>query len=179
MSSAVKVWDPAIRIFHWGLVTSIAVAWFTADEIKNVHELAGYTAGGLVAARIVMGLVGTRYARFSQFVRNPVATLAYGRDMLKNREARYLGHNPLGAMMILVLIACVSLAALTGWMQTTDAYWGVEWVSDLHEGVVNVLLGCIALHLAGVVLESRRHRENLAAAMITGRKRAPEPEDVI
>ncbi|MBB6182006.1 cytochrome b [Rhizobium flavum] len=105
-----------------------------------MHEFAGYAAGALVGSRLVMGLIGSRYARFSQFVRGPRKTIAYAAAMLRNREPRHMGHNPLGGLMILLLIFLVSLAGLTGWLQTTDAYWGVEWVSEVHEIVVNALL---------------------------------------
>jgi cytochrome b len=78
----VRVWDPLVRVFHWGLVAAFATAWLTADEVQPVHEVAGYTVAGLVAFRLVWGLVGSRYARFAQFVKGPGATLAY------------LGHDP-------------------------------------------------------------------------------------
>ncbi|CCF18377.1 Cytochrome B561 [Pseudorhizobium banfieldiae] len=178
MSAKVEVWDPYVRIFHWSLVASIALAWLAADEVKDVHEFAGYAAGALVASRLVMGLIGSRYARFSQFVRGPRKTIAYAAAMLRNREPRHMGHNPLGGLMILLLIFLVSLAGLTGWLQTTDAYWGVEWVSEAHEIVVNTLLVSIALHVFGVAVESVRHGENLALAMVTGRKRPPENDDI-
>lgn len=178
MSAKGEVWDPYVRIFHWSLVASIALAWLAADEVKDVHEFAGYAAGALVASRLVMGLIGSRYARFSQFVRGPRKTIAYAAAMLRNREPRHMGHNPLGGLMILLLIFLVSLAGLTGWLQTTDAYWGVEWVSEVHEIVVNALLVSIALHVFGVAVESIRHGENLALAMVTGRKRAAERDDI-
>lgn len=179
MNATVKVWDPYVRVFHWALAASFAVAWLTADEMKDLHEFAGYAAGALVASRLVMGFAGSRYTRFSQFVRSPRAVLSYARDMIGNRDRRYLGHNPLGAVMVLVLMAGMASIALTGWMQTTDAYWGVEWVEDVHETLANLLLVCVGLHLVGVLVESLRHRENLVRAMVTGRKRAPAPNDIV
>lgn len=177
MSGTVKVWSPLVRFFHWGLVASVAVAWFSSEGLRNLHEFVGYAAAGLIALRLVLGLAGGRYARFRQFVRSPRETLAYLRDVLAHREARYIGHNPLGAVMVLFLLALIGGIALTGWMQTTDAFWGVEWVEETHEAAVNVLLLAVTLHVLGVIHASRRHSENLVQAMIIGRKRAPAGSD--
>ncbi|MGE6741872.1 cytochrome b/b6 domain-containing protein [Allorhizobium pseudoryzae] len=174
----VRVWDPLVRVFHWGLATAIVTAWLTADDLQNLHEFAGYVAGGLIALRLVLGLGGSRYARFTQFIRSPRRTWHYARDMLKHREARYLGHNPLGAAMVVLLILLTAAVAFTGWLQTTDAYWGVEWVEETHEALANIFLVAVPLHVLGVIHASRRHRENLVAAMITGRKRAASGSDL-
>jgi len=174
----IKVWDPLIRIFHWSLVASFAVAWLTADDIRQLHEWAGYLAAALVAFRVVLGLGGSHYARFRQFVRGPRETIGYAGDVARNREVRYIGHNPLGALMVLALLASMSALAFTGWLQTTDAYWGVAWVEEVHETLANVLLGLVALHVAGVVLASFRHGENLVRAMVTGHKPAAEQGDI-
>lgn len=174
----VRVWDPLVRVFHWGLATAILTAWITADDLQNLHEFAGYVAGGLIALRLVLGLTGSRYARFAQFIRSPRQTWRYARDMLKHREARYLGHNPLGAAMVVLLILLTAAVAFTGWLQTTDAYWGVEWVEETHEALANIFLVAVPLHVLGVIHASRRHRENLLAAMITGRKRAATGSDL-
>lgn len=174
----VRVWSPAVRLFHWCLVGSFAIAWLSADEIKDLHEWAGYAVAALVAFRVAMGIAGSGYARFGQFVRGPRSTLAYAGDVASGREARYLGHNPLGGVMVVALLASLALLALTGWLQTTDAYWGVEWVEEMHELLANAMLALVLLHVGGVVLASLRHRENLVRAMITGRKRAAGSGDV-
>lgn len=179
MRATMKVWDPFVRIFHWSLVASFIVAWLTADELKDMHEFAGYLAGALVASRVIWGVVGSRYARFSQFVRGPSATVDYARDVLGGREARYVGHNPLGAMMIVGLLGTMVAVAGTGWLQTTDTFWGVAWVEQAHELFANVMLVLVAIHVAGVVFSSVRHRENLVRAMMTGRKAAASADDVI
>lgn len=176
--ATIRVWDPLVRIFHWSLAVSFALAWLTAESWEELHHFAGYAAAGLIAFRLLWGLFGPRYARFSQFVRRPADTLGYLGAVLKGREPRYLGHNPAGGLMILGLIFVMALTALTGWMYTTDAFWGVEWVEETHEAAATALLGLVALHVAGVVMASVRHRENLALAMFTGRKRPPEPADI-
>jgi cytochrome b len=176
--ASVKVWDPAIRVFHWGLVSSFAVAWISADEIRDLHEWAGYAAAGLVGIRLVLGTSGSHYARFGQFVRSPRHILRYAKALAKRRERRYLGHNPLGGVMVVILITLIVMTALTGFLQTTDAFWGVEWVEDVHEGLANTLLASVLLHLMGVVHASLRHRENLVRAMMTGRKREADTGDI-
>jgi len=173
MSGSVRVWDPLVRIGHWSLVAAVAVAWITGDEWQSTHEVAGYVAATVVALRILWGFAGSRHARFSDFVRGPAAVLAYARGMLRGRKQRYLGHNPAGGVMILALIATVMALGLTGWLATTDRFWGSEWLEESHEALANLLLVLIALHLGGVLLGSIRDGENLVRAMITGRKRSP------
>jgi cytochrome b len=168
----VRVWDLFVRIFHWSLVALFIVAFATGDEIERVHIAVGYTIAALVAARIVWGFVGSRYARFSNFVRRPAETLHYMRQALRGRAPRYIGHNPAGGLMTLALLGMIIAISGTGLMMTTDVFWGAEWVEDVHEGLVYATLGLIALHVAGVVVTSIEHRENLAKAIITGRKRA-------
>lgn len=174
----VGVWDPFVRIFHWGLVASVLTAWLVGDHWKALHLAAGYTAAALIAFRIVWGVLGTPYARFRQFVRSPAAVLAYFRDILAGREARYIGHNPAGGAMIVVLLALISGVCFTGWLLTTDAFWGTVTMEIVHETLTNIALACVAVHVCGVVFSSLRHRENLVASMLTGRKRAPGPGDM-
>jgi cytochrome b len=177
--ATVKVWDPFVRIFHWSLVGLFAFAFLTGDEWQQPHELAGYAIAGLVAARIVWGFVGSRHARFSTFVRSPNQVFRFLFATARLSAPRYLGHNPAGAAMILALLAATGVIATTGYMMTTDAYWGVEWVEEVHELAAWGALGLIALHLAGVVAASLEHGENLVRAMVTGRKRAPGPNDIV
>jgi len=171
-SALVRVWDPFVRIFHWSLVASFFLAWFTGDGPRWLHLWSGYCALALVALRILWGFAGTHYARFAGFVSGPRTTLSYLRDIATGREARHLGHNPAGGAMIVALIIGMLLLSLTGWMYTTDMFWGEEWVEETHEMISNIMLALVALHVAGVVLASFRHRENLVGAMVTGRKRA-------
>jgi cytochrome b len=174
-----RIWDPFVRIFHWSLVASFTVAWFSARITSDFHDWVGYIAGALVAARLVWGLVGSRYARFSQFVRPPGAVIGYLRAVVDGRERRYLGHNPAGGAMIVVVLTGMVLAVVSGWMMTTDTYYGVDWVENLHSFTVHSLAVLVALHIGGVVLASLRHRENLVAAMFSGRKRHAGPGDIV
>ncbi len=168
----IPVEDPLVRIFHWSLVALFTFSFFTGDEWKKAHILSGYAIGTLLAIRIVWGLIGTRHARFVNFIYSPSTILAFLRDSLTFRAKRYVGHNPAGGAMVILLIGMICGIVTTGYMMTTDAYWGVEWVEDTHKTLVYTTLGLIALHVAGVILASLEHRENLARAMVTGWKRA-------
>ncbi|SOC21184.1 cytochrome b [Rhodobacter sp. JA431] len=199
----IKVWDPVIRIFHWGLAGSFAIAWLSAEEVQPLHEFCGYTAAALVAVRVVWGFVGPRYARFSQFVRGPGAVIAYLKAMIAGRERRHIGHNPAGAAMIVALLVAMGGTAWTGWLMAetpsqaramlpalvTPAYAdddryehhrsGSEGaIKDVHEALANLMLLLVALHIGGVALASMRHRENLARSMVTGLKRPAEAGDL-
>jgi len=175
---SVRVWDPAVRAFHWGLATSILVAWLTSDEWKSAHIWVGYLATALVVFRVFWGFTGSPSARFRSFLHSPVTVARHIVGMVTGREKRYLGHNPAGGAMIVALLVTVMLLGLTGWMQTLDRFWGEEWLEESHELLADGLLVLIAAHVAGVLLASWRHRENLIFGMITGRKRAPEPGDI-
>ncbi len=177
-SDTVRVWDRVVRSFHWGLVLSFGVAWFTAHSSEGLHQWAGYAAAGLISMRLVWGVLGTPYARFSQFLRDPKTVMRYLFSIIAGREARYIGHNPAGGMMVLALIATMAMTALTGWMMTTDTYFGVQWVEWTHSLVAHGLLILVLVHIGGVALASFRHRENLVQAMVTGRKRKAESADV-
>jgi cytochrome b len=112
-----------------------------------------------------MGLAGTHHARFINFVYSLRTILGFLKDSASMRARRYVGHNPAGGAMVILLIAMIS------GIVTTDTWWGIEWVEDVHKRLVYSTLGLIVLHVAGVVLASPEHRENLVRAMITGWKR--------
>jgi len=172
--ATVKVWDPFVRVFHWSLAALFLLAYVTGDEVQNVHIAAGYAIAGLLALRIVWGFVGPRHARFGDFVRSPRAVFAYVRDVALLRAPRFIGHNPAGGAMVVALIVMLIGTGITGYMMTTDAYWGAEWVEEVHEVLANLTVGLVVVHVLGVLVASFEHRENLVKAMITGRKRANE-----
>jgi len=173
------VWSPFVRIFHWSLVASVALAWVTTEVGRRLHEPIGWAMVALLALRLVWGAASPQRAeRFASFVRGPRAVWAYAREVLHARAPRYLGHNPLGGWMVLALLVTLAAVAVTGWLMTTDAFWGSELMEELHEGVAEALLGLVALHVAGVVYTGWHQRENLVRAMLSGRKRAPGPGDI-
>lgn len=171
LPATVRVWDPFVRIFHWSLVVLFAFAFVTGDEWDKAHEIAGYAVAGLVVARIIWGVIGTGYARFSNFIYRPSTIGSFARDSLTLKAKRYLGHNPAGGIMIVALLLSITTISVTGYMLTLDTIWGVEWVEEAHEFVVYGTLALIGLHVAGVVFSSFEHRENLVKSMFTGRKR--------
>ncbi len=174
-SPAIQVWDPLVRIGHWLLALSIAIAWFTRAMAGSWHEWIGYVSLAIVAVRLAWGWIGPANARFAQFVRSPTATLHYGLQVLAGHEPRYVGHNPLGGWMIVALLLNTALVGFSGWLYTTDRFWGIEWVEVLHAWLTYSLLALIGAHVAGVLFSSWRHGENLPAAMVHGRKRADRP----
>lgn len=171
LPGTVRVWDPLVRIGHWLLAASVLLAWLTRHSPGAWHEWIGYASLLIVAVRIVWGGFGSLHARFSDFIKGPRATLSYVAALVRGREPRTLGHNPLGGWMIVALLLTVALTGASGWLYTTDRFWGVEWVERVHAGLTNLLIGLVVLHLAGVFYASFSHRENLIAAMIHGRKK--------
>jgi cytochrome b len=171
----VHVWSLAQRLLHWTLATSVVAAFVTHEGGGKWHEWTGYLALACAVLRLSMGWAHSpwagSYARFASFVRGPSATLAYARALLAGREPRTLGHNPLGAWMVVTLLCTTVLASLTGWLFTTDRFWGLEWVERLHGFWGRALIPLVALHLCGVAFTSWRHKENLVQAMLTGDKR--------
>ncbi|MEJ2045886.1 MAG: cytochrome b/b6 domain-containing protein [Reinekea sp.] len=177
-----KVWDPLVRIFHWALVIAFATAYLTAEEFDFIHEPAGYTIFGLVVFRLIWGIIGTRFARFSQFVHHPGKIISHLKQMKAGKAPHYLGHNPAaGAMVIALLlfligttVAGMSLLATEGegpLASTFIAGFDKHTVKEIHEFFANGMLGLIGLHIAGVIFSSKLEKENLARAMLTGKKK--------
>ena len=175
----IRVWDLFVRAFHWALAASFAVAWLSSENWERLHDAVGYAAGALVALRVVWGFLGPRYARFAQFVRSPDTVIAYLRAIKDGSERRYIGHNPAGGAMIVVLLVAIAGTAVSGWLLTTDALWGSAVLQHVHSLLAHGVLALVVVHLAGVALASLRHHENLASAMVVGVKRAPGPGDVV
>ena len=139
-----------------------------------MHVTLGYTVAGLVTFRILWGFVGTRYARFSNFVRGPAAVGRYVGALLRGRPEHTIGHNPAGALAIVLLLGTRGGVSASGWAIYNDV--GGGWLEEVHEVVANLMLAIVGVHVAGVLVSSRLHRENLIGAMIDGRKRG-DPRD--
>lgn len=185
----VKVWDPLVRIFHWSLVAAFAVAYFSSeDEWLGLHSVAGYIVLALVLFRLVWGFVGPRHARFSDFLYRPSVVMQYLKQVLSFRAPRYIGHNPAGGAMIVALLVSLFITTVFGLAvygaeegagPLAAALAGVSKsrahaLEEIHEFFANLTVILIFAHVAGVVLESLLHRENLVRAMFTGYKRAGE-----
>lgn len=171
-SRKIRVWDLPLRLFHWLLVAVIALAFLSSEEggsLSNWHIASGWMAAVLIAFRIVWGLVGGEHSRWSDFVR-PSGLADHFRDLVRLRPAPTLGHNPLGALSVLALLA---LAATVVWTGTALGDVG----EGLHELLAWTLLALVALHIFAVLVMSLLCRENLVGAMITGRKPVePHPD---
>ena len=164
------VWDLPTRTFHWLLALSFAGAYLTAESerLREVHMLLGYSAFGLVGFRLLWGVVGTRYARFTAFPLSPKAVVGYLRSLLKLSPRHYFGHNPAGSWAIVGMLLLIVGLGATGWAQAIEV--GPEWLEDLHEGLANAMLALVGVHVVAVLLSSALHRENLVRAMVTGYK---------
>ena len=172
--SKVFVWDIPTRFFHWLLALSFAGAFVTAESerYRDVHVMLGYMVLGLVAFRLIWGFIGTRYARFWSFAYGPRSVLTYVKSLLTRSPQHYLGHNPAGSWAIYALLALSLLAGASGYAAYNDI--GGHWMEDMHEALANLLLGLVFVHIAGVLVGSVLHRENLVRAMVTGYK-SPQP----
>lgn len=170
-NKTVLVWDAPVRIFHWLLALCFLGAWLTAenDGYEMIHYAFGYTAGLLVLFRIVWGIIGSRYARFSDFIKGPKTIIHHFVNMIKGRfDEAYLGHNPLGAIVMIALMLLTLGTAATGYLCLSEIYG--ESSEELHEGIATVMLAVVGLHIAAAVVMSFMQKENLPRAMVTGRK---------
>jgi cytochrome b len=174
----VLVWDLPVRLFHWLTVLSFAGAWLTAESERwrLLHVTLGYTLGGLVAFRLLWGLVGSRHARFASFVRGPRAVLRNLAAMLRGQPEHHVGHNPVGALAIVAMLGLALLIVGSGWALYNDI--GGDRFEDLHEAAAELMLAVVAVHVVGVALASLLHRENLVGAMFSGRKAAPPADGI-
>jgi len=188
-TTQIKVWDPLVRVFHWSLVASFIIAYASGEDLLTLHSWAGYSILGLLLVRIVWGVIGTRYARFSNFIYRPTTIKQFLKDTLKFRASRYLGHNPAGGAMVILLMLSLLLAIFTGllvygaeeqagplasWFGHTHNVWA-EVTEEAHEFFANFTLLLVFIHVIGVLVESLLHKENLVAAMISGFKPAKTP----
>ncbi|WP_052536097.1 cytochrome b/b6 domain-containing protein [Bradyrhizobium sp. ORS 375] len=169
-AETVLVWDLPLRLWHWMLAVLVLVAWVTPNVHDGLHRTAGYAILGLLAFRLIWGIIGTRHSRFRSLRARLRATPAYLWNLWRGKTGRYLGLNPAGTAMQLLLLLVLIVSAVTGAMQVTVRFFGIWWVEDTHEVTSYLLIPLVVLHVAGVVLVSRLQRENLARAMLTGRK---------
>lgn len=190
-SKMVYVWDPVVRIGHWLLVIGFFTAYLTENDFLTQHVWAGYLVGAVVLFRIFWGFVGPKYARFSDFVVSPRSVFTYMRNLFRKGSQRYLGHNPLGGVMILMLLASLAVTVWSGLsvyaygenagplkglssatfggdepFEAAEVFW-----ESLHEFFADFTLFLVLLHIGGVIFSSIKDRENLVKAMFTGYKR--------
>lgn len=169
-ATSVKVWDLPTRLFHWSLAASFIVAFATheSERLMDIHVAAGYSFAGLIAFRLLWGFVGSRHARFADFLPTPAKLKSYLGSLLRGRPEHHLGHNPAGAVAIFALLGLGLVTALSGWLAYQDI--GGEWLEEVHEGAANGMMLLVGIHLLGVIVSSWLHHENLVMSMISGWK---------
>ena len=173
MTTRHRVWDPFVRLFHWSLVILFTLNALIINDASKWHIWVGYGVAGLVASRIIWGLIGTRYARFRSFPPSISAALAQAGDMVGSRVKQHVGHTPLGAWMIYNLLLALVAISVSGYLMTTNAFLGVEWMKGVHEAAATWAEISVVAHIVAVIFESRRTRINLPRAMVTGYKDLP------
>ncbi len=183
-SPQIKVWDPLVRFFHWALVSAFIIAYITEDDLLTIHSWAGYLILTLLSIRFVWGFIGTRYARFSDFAYGPTNIIQFLKDTLRLSAKRYLGHNPAGGAMVFLLMLSLLITTTSGvvllgaeehagpvahWFAQPESMWA-DVLEEVHEFFANFTLFLVFVHIAGVLVESLIHKENLVSAMISGFK---------
>ncbi len=182
------IWDIPTRLFHWLLTLCILGSFITANlgvEYTEWHMRLGYTALGLILFRITWGVVGTTYARFAQFAPTPGKLFRYAKTLLQRNSVPSAGHNPLGALMVFLLIVLVTVQIATGLFVTDDIlfmgpYNGVvsaevaDRLTTLHHKNADVLMIAIGLHVLAVLFYLLYKKQNLVGPMFSGKKYLPE-----
>jgi len=182
MLQRILVWDLPTRVFHWSLALSFAGAYWTAESerYRDVHLALGYVFAALLLFRLVWGFIGTRYARFRSFSFSFSALSQYLQGLFKRQAPHFLGHNPAGAVAILLLLGLGLMISFTGialdWeFGSVDAE---DLFAELHEFSANLMLVVVLGHIVGVIVSSYLHHENLARSMVTGYKQGEAGEGI-
>ena len=166
----ILVWDMPVRVFHWLLVICFAGAWLTSESerLQMIHYAFGYSACLLILIRLVWGLIGTRYARFSQFLKSPKVVLEHFLAMLRGHPHHDVGHNPAGGLVMFALMLLILLIGLTGYLSVKE-FLG-NFMSEAHEAVASLALAVVILHVAAAIVMSLLERQNLVKSMVNGKK---------
>ena len=171
LKQAIMVWDMPVRVFHWLLVICFAGAWLSSESerLAMIHYAFGYTACLLVLIRLVWGVIGTRYARFNQFLKSPKAVLGHFMSMLRGHPHHDVGHNPAGGLVMFALMLLILLIGLTGYLSVKE-FLG-SFVSEAHEAISSLVLGLVIVHIIAAIGMSVIERQNLVRSMVTGKKK--------
>ena len=196
----IKVWDILVRIFHWSLVLTFCIAYLTGEEESNRHIYAGYAVLGLISFRLIWGLVGSKHARFSDFIYSPVTIIQYLKELFGKNPKHYLGHNPAGGVMVVLLLISLFIVTISGLKvyaieegkgplasatnieliryshaddnehEESEHGEEEEFWEEIHETATHFTLFLILIHIIGVIIANKLHEENLVKAMLTGKK---------
>jgi cytochrome b len=167
----ILVWDVPTRVFHWLLVLCFAGAWLTSESerLQMIHYAFGYSACALVLFRLVWGFIGTKYARFSQFIKAPSEIIGHLKGLLSGHEHSSPGHNPVGGLVMLGLMLAILVIGLTGYFSIKEFLGNL--MSEAHEAIASLTLGLVIIHVVAAIVMSLLQKENLVKAMVDGRKK--------
>ncbi len=167
----VRVWDILVRVTHWTVAAGITANLFVTEEGSQWHQYVGYTVVGLVVVRLLWGFVGTRYARFSDFLPTRSRIKQHLSDLSARRiDEQHLGHNPLAAIMILVLWAVIIGLGISGYLMEANIFGNKNLLEEIHETLANSLYLLVPLHIIAAIVMSYWERQNLIKSMVTGNK---------
>ena len=183
---SIRVWDAPIRLFHWAIVLLLGVSWLSEScGWMRIHFLSGYSLIALLLFRFAWGFVGSETARFSHFIKTPVAVLRHLARLHKREPDTEIGHNAAGGWMVLVMLALLAVQAVTGLFANDDADTEgplfryvtkdrSDWLSHVHAVNFQLIKVAVLAHIAAVAVYALVKRHNLVRPMITGRKPLPE-----
>jgi len=181
-NNKIVVWDPLVRLFHWTLVITCITAYVTQEENYELHLQSGYLIIGLICFRIIWGFIGSDHARFSDFVYRPATILKYLKERRNSQARRYLGHNPAGGIMVIFMLLVLLTITLSGIaldaaenragpLSGSQLFLYTDIINVVHNISTHIATVMVMLHILGVIFSGKAHNENLAVAMITGKKR--------
>lgn len=175
---SILVWDIPTRVFHWLLVICFAGAWLTSESerLQMIHYAFGYSACVLVIFRVVWGFIGTRYARFTQFLKGPAEMMSHAKGLLSSNPHNTVGHNPVGGIVMVGLMLLILLIGLTGYFSVKE-FLG-DLMGEAHEAIASLALAVVVIHVAAAIIMSLLQKENLVRSMVTGKKQGL-PEQAI
>ncbi|WP_369856737.1 cytochrome b/b6 domain-containing protein [Candidatus Thalassolituus haligoni] len=166
------IWDRFIRLFHWSVAVLFLANFWWLDDGDDAHEWAGYTLLALLLARLIWGFVGPTNARFSDFLPTPARLCdnwqRFGEYQRQHRHNSR--HSPVGGLMVLLLLLMLTVTGVSGWMQELDAFWGEDWVQNLHRWAANSVMAMVVIHVVAVLLIQWRYRVPLLQGMLPGIK---------
>ncbi len=181
-NNKIVVWDPLVRLFHWTLVIACITAYLTQEEEYDLHLQTGYLIIGLICFRIIWGFIGSTHARFGDFVYRPGTVIDYLKESRNSQAKRYLGHNPAGGVMVVLMLLTLLTITLSGValdaaenragpLAGSQLFLYTDMINMIHNLSTHIATAMVVLHILGVIFSAKAHNENLVLAMITGKKR--------
>lgn len=186
MSKKLLIWDLPLRAFHWLFAFTMLASWYTSDQdndLIEIHMQLGFFTLGLLVFRLIWGVVGSKHSRFSSFLPTPSRLLIYIKDLASKKETPSVGHNPLGSLMVVLMIVLVSLQAVSGLFINDDVFSSGPYYDSvsknveavmvfLHHHIFDYVIAAIVLHLIAIFYYVRIKKINIILPMITGKKLA-------